>query len=365
MIQEEFNIDKNDGYQSRVFLQNALRQYKPGVFEQMSETFQSHISNSTISSGVEALQQSYGSQDTIPEELWTEENRYFRKGIDWHEEMTNVDARILSERFDREDLFNMKMRNTDPFSIHNIGAALGAAVFDPLSYIPFVGPVSKIGKGLSTVASIARIGKHTSDIGKSISMQGVLGGATFASTRINQVTRLSKFISPVKATIKGVTSPFKPVAVYGMEGVLAESAFQTIRNMADARQEEDIDYMGGVFDVMIAGLFGGVLGTLPMANIFRKNFKKEQLHQALIKASNDLGDKGYVGMDGIPPNAEVRLSPEDVEINVKAEMDSYDSTVEHIVDKDISPIRSYFKDLQQDTVAGLHTAIAAYRRCGS
>jgi hypothetical protein len=78
MIQEEFNIDKNDGYQSRVFLQNALRQYKPGVFEQMSETFQSHISNSTISSGVEALQQSYGSQDTIPEELWTEENRYFR-----------------------------------------------------------------------------------------------------------------------------------------------------------------------------------------------------------------------------------------------------------------------------------------------
>ena len=91
------------------------------------------------------------------------------------------------------------------------------------------------------------------------------GGKTAGKgTKGGKKSILDKNINPFKALI----NPFKPVGKYAMEGVLAESSYQIIKNMADSRQSEDIDYMSGVFDVMIAGLFGGVLGTLPMANTF-------------------------------------------------------------------------------------------------
>ena len=185
----------------------------------------------TIPFARDAIMREHGDQETIPIEMWNEESTpYFRKGINWHENLTNTDARILSERHDRDAKFQLNMGNTDPFALHNIGAALGAAAFDPLSYIPFVGPAAKIATGARTAYQLARIGKHTADIGK-ISMQGVMGGMTtsVAVRNVAQVSRLSKVISPIKATFKGILSPFKPIGVYSMEGMLAESAYQTIR----------------------------------------------------------------------------------------------------------------------------------------
>jgi hypothetical protein len=369
--QEQYLIDKSQGYASRQFMESALRKYQPGMFDQMSLTFQSHLSQNTAKIALEGIQTStdYDIQTgevgaIIPLEMWTKENEYFRESIKWHEELTSTDARILSERYDRDTEYQMRMGNTDPFSLHNIGAALGAAAFDPLSYIPFVGPAAKLASGAKAAYQVARIGKHTADIGSSITMQGALWGGTVATKRIAEVSMLSKFISPIGATLKAVASPFKPIATYSMEGMLAESAYQTIKHMSDARAEEDIDYMGGVFDVMIAGIFGGVLGTLPMAINFRRNFKKEQLHQALAKAVDDMGEKGYVAMDGVPPDADVRLSPEDTKKNYDKDMEGLEETVIQN-DKDLHPIQSFFGGAWEDTKVGIRTAINAYRRCSS
>jgi hypothetical protein len=365
--QQEYLIDKNEGYASRQFMEQALRSYKPGMLDQMSQTWQQHMSMGTVPFARDTLMREQGSQETIPLDMWNQENTpYFRKGINWHENLTNTDARILSERHDRDAEFQLNMGNTDPFALHNIGAALGAAAFDPLSYIPFVGPAAKIATGARTAYQLARIGKHTADIGK-ISMQGVMGGmtATLATRTIAEVSRLSKVISPVKATFKGILSPFKPVATYSMEGMLAESAYQTIKHMSDARAEEDIDYMGGVFDVMIAGIFGGVLGTLPMAINFRRNFKKEQLHQALAKSMDTWGDQGFVAIDGSGTDAQFRVSDVEATANNKADVDGFETVSLEEIKKQAHPIQSFLEEGFGDLKTGMKNVIGAYRRCSS
>jgi hypothetical protein len=364
--QQEYLIDKNEGYASRQFMEQALRSYKPGMLDQMSQTWQQHMSMGTVPFARDTLMREQGSQETIPLDMWNQENTpYFRKGINWHENLTNTDARILSERHDRDAEFQLNMGNTDPFALHNIGAALGAAAFDPLSYIPFVGPAAKIATGARTAYQLARIGKHTADIGK-ISMQGVMGGmtATLATRTIAEVSRLSKVISPVKATFKGILKPFKPVATYSMEGMLAESAYQTIKHMSDARAEEDIDYMGGVFDVMIAGIFGGVLGTLPMAINFRRNFKKEQLHRALAESMDTWGDQGFVAIDGSGTDAQFRVSDAEATANNKADVDGFEKSIDDIK-KEAHPIQSFLEEGWGDMKTGMKTFIGAYRRCSS
>ena len=370
--QEQFLIDKNAGYASRQFMETALRSYRPSTFDQMKATFEyMAFDHNTLKYGADTIESALADQTYIPYEMWTvNENPYYREGIKWHNKFTETDARILSERFDRDREWEVKMGNTDPFSIHNIGAALGAAVFDPLSYIPFVGPVSKIATGTRTAFQLARIGKHTADIGSTISMQGIWSTSSFAVKRVAETSRLSKFINPVMATGKTLLSPLKPVAKYSMEGMFAESAFQIIKNSSDVRREEDIDYMGGIFDVMIAGIFGGLLGTLPMAAQFRRNFKKEQLHQATAKAVEDLGNQGYVSLDGTPPHAEPRLSPEDATKNYDNDMSKLEETMKHKDDPDIEhPILRFFKShgnkLVDDVKAGIRTAINTYRRCSS
>ena len=370
--QEQYLIDKSEGYASRQFMEASLRRYKPGMMTQMANTFQSHLSHNTAKLALEGIQTStdYDFQtqevgEAIPIDMWNKENTpYFRDGIKWHENLTTTDARILSERHDRDNEYQIRMGNTDPFSLHNIGAALGAAAFDPLSYVPFVGPASKLATGAKTAYQVARVGKHTADIGSSISMQGALWGSTVATKAIAEVSLISAFISPVKATFKAIASPFKPVGKYAMEGVLAESAYQTIRNMGDPRIEEDVDYMGGVFDVMIAGLFGGVLGTLPMAATFRRNFKKEQLHQALAKAMDDLGDKGYVALDGTGSEVKPRKSAKATDLDYDADMEGFDKSIDDLK-REAHPVHSFFEELGKDLRSGLHTFIGAYRRCQS
>ena len=370
--QEEFLIDKHEGLASRQFLANALRTYKPSILSQMGETFKRMAFDyNTIKFGADTIQSSLAEDKTIPFEMWNKENNsYFREGVKWHKEFTETDARILAERYDRDREWEMKMGNTDPFSLHNIGAALGAAVFDPLSYIPFVGPVSKVASATRTAVGLARIGKHTADIGSTISMQGIMGGGSFAVQRVAETSRLAKFINPIRSITKTTLKPLTPIAKYSMEGVMAESSYQIIRNMSDVRKDEDIDYMGGVFDVMIAGLFGGILGTLPMAKQFRDNFKKEQLHTALAKATDDLSTKGHVELDGIPPGAEPVLSSQDASINLKNQMDELDNTMAHKEDPDaknaiLRTLETHGATATEEVKTFIRTAINSYKRCSS
>ena len=360
--QEVYEIDQNQGLMGELFFRKALGQFKPGTMTQMSETFDRNLRYNTLAYISEGVQQIFDPENLIPQSIWKEggHNNY-RNGIKWHEGLSETDSRILANRFDRDLEFEQLMGNTDPWSIHNIGAALGSAAFDPLSYVPFVSPFAKAGQALQR--GVRAVG--LSDIGATITMEGVMGRGTFAMQRLNTVNGLSKTINPISATLSTVTNPFRPIGRYATEGMLAESSYLIIKNMADARHSEDVDYMGGVFDIMIAGLFGGVLGTLPMANIFRKNFKREQLDQALAKSLDDIYHKGEVNLHGKSPDGEPLLSSDEARIQHDAEMETLTKTQKYIDDDDLSPIKAHARKLNADLKEFLNTAFNAFRRCSS
>ena len=360
--QEEYVIDQDNGLTGELLFRQALKQFEPSITTQMSETFGRLVDHNTLTYISEGIQQLNDPENLIPKSLWNETGHInYRTGINWHEGLSETDSRILADRYDRDSEFQDIMGNTDPWAIHNIGAALGSAAFDPLSYVPFVGPFAKAGQALQR--GVKAVG--LSDIGATITMEGVMGSRTMAMQRLNTVRNLSHTLNHRSATLSGLTSSFKPIGRYATEGMLAESSYQIIKNMADARHSEDVDYMGGIFDIMIAGLFGGVLGTLPMAKIFRKNFKREQLDQALAKSLDDIYHKGEVNLHGKSPDGDPLLSSDEARIQHDAEMETLTKTQEHVDDVDLSPIKSHFLKLKTDLKEGLNTAFNAFRRCGS
>ena len=358
-LQPTYEIDQSGGLMGQMLMHHAIRSFKPSVWTQMKETFSRTNQYNTLAYVSELVQQAHDPENLISLDLWKEGmHDNYRPGIKWHEGLSETDSRILADRYDRDKEFENIMGNTNPWSIHNIGASLGAAALDPLSYIPMVGAYSKAGqalhRGAKKVSSIA-------DPTLGLSFEGVMGTKSIATQRLSLVNSLSKNINPFKALI----NPFKPVGKYAMEGVLAESSYQIIKNMADSRQSEDIDYMSGVFDVMIAGLFGGVLGTLPMANTFRKNFKKEQLHMAYIKSLDDIKHRGEVNIDGKSPNGDQILSDADARAKYDQEMEDLTKSQEHVDPADLHPIKAHFLTLKEDLKVGLRNVVEAWKRCSS
>ena len=356
-IQQEYVIDQDNGLTGELLFRQALSQFEPSITTQMSETFGRLVDHNTLTYISEGIQQLHDPENLIPKSLWNEKGHAnYRNGITWHEGLSETDSRILANRYDRDSEFQGLMGNTDPWSIHNIGAALGSAAFDPLSYVPFVGPFAKAGQAAHRAVKAIGI----SDIGATITMEGVMGSRTFAMQRLNTVRSLSKTINPRGAMLSGLASPFKPIGRYATEGMLAESSYQIIKNMADARHSEDVDYMAGVFDIMI-----GVLGTLPMAKTFRKNFRQEQLDQALAKSLDDIYHRGEVNLHGKSTDGEQLLSPEDARAKHDAEMETLTKTQDYVDDIDLHPIKAHARKLNTDLKEFLNTAFNAFRRCSS
>ena len=363
--QEEYIIDQHQGLMGRMLMSQAISQFVPSKGSQFSETLQYSLHNNTLAYMGEVGRRTFGDDTLVPQDMWKEElHPNYRDGIKWHESMTEIDSKILAERYDRDLAYQDYMGNTDAWSWNNIGAALTSAVWDPLSYIPFVGPFAKVGQALHKGAK-ATTGFLSSmkvgDIGSTISLQAV-SHAPSAVTRIAQVSRLSKILNPIAATAGSIFKPMKPIGTYAAEGVLAESSYQIIKNMAEAREEDDIDHIGGIFDVMIAGIFGGILGTLPMANAFRRNFKKEHLHMAMAKSLDDLKQNGEVGMS---PNGEKRKTSTESRDDFNAEMDNLHTSQDHTNDPDLHPVQDWANSVNQDVKEVVLTALKAWKRCSS
>ena len=113
---------------------------------------------------------------------------------------------------------------------------------------------------------------------------------------------------------------------------------------------------------MIAGLFGGVLGTLPMANAFRRNFKKEHLHMALAKSLDDIKQNGEVGMS---PNGEKRKTSTESRDEFNAEMDDLHTTQDHTNDPDLHPVQDWANSVNEDVKVVVLSALKAWKRCSS
>ena len=331
MRRQTYEIDKYDGLVGEIYFQEAISKFRPSVLSQMNESFKHSLQNSSLAYVGAIAENFFAPDDVIPSDAWNSDHEHFRKGIKWHEDLTETEAQIEAERYDRDKVHSEYMRNTDPWSMHNLGASFASAIWDPLSYVPMVG-----------------LG------GKTINMSSTM------LKRIGMVSNVSETINPLLAKAKAIGKPFKPVAVYGAEGALAETAFQIIKQASTIHDGEDIDWIGGLLDVTIASAFGGALGTIPTARNIKKALTPEQIRVQVGKSLDDLGQNGEVGTS---PNGDRPLKDFEAEEKLQKELDQLDDNNAHLHDIDATPIVSYAKKVGSDVKVVLSDLLTKFRNC--
>jgi hypothetical protein len=335
MIPQVYNMDRQGGEVGRVFLQDAISKFRPGVADQMSETFKSALEYNSLAFAGDLLRSATDTSTEITKDMWNyEDHENYRKGIPFREGLTEDQAYVEAERYDRDQVRSQFMHNTNPWDLHNLGAAFASAIFDPLSYVPMVGLGSK-----------------------------AIGIGSLIAKRMGTVANVASKMHPLKSIAINTLKPIKPIAVYGAEGALGESAFQILRATATESNGKDFDYMGAMLDVSIATVFGSTLGTIPVARTIKKNFTEKQQLIAIAKATHDFKQHGEVQLDGASPLGEGKPSKVETEINYKEEMDELRTSQEHKLNKDLHPIVEHLNSLGEDLTAGVNNLINRFRDC--
>ena len=332
MVRQEYRIHEGGGQFGQLLFENAFRKYRPNALDQMAETWDAGLYHNPVMWGTEILANALDESDSINKEDWNFDHPDYREGVKWFDGMTQLQARIESERYDREELHAGYMKNTDPWAMHNIGAMFASALSDPLTFTPFVGVFSKAGAMTSRIAN-----------------------------RMARVEKLSTSINPGKTSLLGVLArPFKPVGYWAAEAGLAESTYQIIKGVATESSGKDFDYMGALMDISIVTLTGGALGTFPMAKNFRKNLSTEELFDAMGNAVNGLRTRGFVGEGGS------KTKPTKTKEQVEAEYDQTMADREQGLEThpDLkSPVYKYAQELGQDAVKFVDDMIDSFKRC--
>ena len=332
MVRQEYNIHKGGGRIGQILFADAIKKYRPDKGTQMEATYEAGLYHNPIMWGTEILANVLDESEVITKQDWNLNHPEYRDGLSWHEGKTQLQARIESERYDREAIHSGYMKNTDPWALHNVGAMFTSALHDPLTFTPFVGVFSKAGAMTAKIAN-----------------------------RMGRVKKLSDTISPARTSILGaIGRPFKPIGYWASEAGLAETTYQIIKGVAKETSGKDVDYMGALIDISIVTLAGGALGLFPMAKNFRKNFSKDELYDAMGKAINDMKHKGHVGEGGSGverPKTEAELKSE-----YKSRMEDYNKDVDS--DPEIQhPIYQYGKELGKDVTVVVEDIIDRFKRC--
>ena len=333
MVRQQYKIHQGSGRMGQLLFAEAIRKFEPTVISQVAETWESGLYHNPIMWGTEIAANILDESQIIPQDQWNTSHQEYRDGIKWFDGMTDLQARIESERYDREETHGTLMKNTDPWAMHNIGAMFASALHDPLTFFPFVGGFTKAGAMTTRIAN-----------------------------RMGRLKKVSNTISPARTSILGVIGrPFKPVGYWASEAGLAETTYQIIKGVSKETGGKDVDYMAALMDISIVTLAGGALGLFPMAKNFRKNLSMDELYDAMGNATNQLKQKGFVGTGGSgtkKPKSEPELEAEyDQKMSdFKDTSFDSDSAVDHA-------IFSHAKDFGGDVIRFADDMIDRFKRC--
>ena len=351
MIVQEYELDKYPEYHSRIF-SRALRGYVPSQSKQLEHLFnESAFELNPVRYGIEllmpTLQDMTEEHFNVPEELrssheikkeeWDFNHPSFRSGIKWFEGMTQLQASIDADQFDRNQLNQYIVGNIDPWTPANLGAMAVGQLFDPLTYVPFLGVGSKVASMGAKVFNRINLVKN-----------------------VSQVEKLSA-LSYVGKAGKAVAKPFKPVGYWAAEAGLAETTYQFIKHASLSGRGRDVDYIAAMQDISIATLTGGILGTMPMAIKLKKQFSQTEIADYLGKTAGDLKNWGYSKFNGQGSKSEPKLSKKEAEAKYNEKMESMKEPEKEV--NYISDMEGYFKTLGDDINTGLPKIISTFQKC--
>ena len=243
MLRPEYYHEYNGGLYQDLMMQQAFQQNVPSLGRVFEESISFAFNDNTFIHGADYLEtiNEENAQNALTEEEYNH-SQYSRKQLGWHEGITEVQAKVLSERYDRETFYAQYTGNVGAFNAARIGGLIIGGIPDPINYIPYVGILSK-------------------------------------------VSRVARLLHKM------------PVLGMAANSMISQTAFETAKYTAIAQMGGDINYRAAVMDVAIAGLIGSGAGLL-FGGLGAKSGLQKRIGQS--EFSNDLVVAGVFNGDRIP-----------------------------------------------------------------
>jgi len=243
MYRPDYSHEFNGGVYQDIMMQQAFQQNIPTsgkIFEEsISFAFQDN-SFMHADALLETLDESE-EQNVLTEDQYND-SQYARKQLGWHEGITEVQARVLSERLDRESFYGQYTQNVGTFDPARLAGLVVGGIPDPINYIPYVGIFGKVSR-------VARL----------LNKMPVLGMAANA--------------------------------------MISQTAFEGVKYTAISQMGGDINYRAAALDVAIAGLIGSGAGLL-FGGVGSKSGLQKRIGESDF--SNDLVVAGVFNVDRMP-----------------------------------------------------------------
>ena len=228
MIKQEYYYQDASVYQ-KGRLTAAMHQWEGGALDAFTSAAEEIHSQYTILGWlIDEAKESFLDDDTpILKEDWNKNHYLYREDVPWKDDLTVGVAEVRRDRSDRLNELEFRRANVDFWSLPNLSGSLLGAMGSPENLVAWGGMIGRAG-------SLAKLGSKV----------------PLTTNYLKKVGRM-----PSGGTIgRGMTDAF-----------VADSLFQTVKATVQANRGEEPDLVHAAFELGIATMTGGVIGTFPMA----------------------------------------------------------------------------------------------------
>ena len=260
MYQPKYQFQWNNGLYGNMMAKKAMENYVPSTYGVFKQSASYAFNDNSFIHATDYLESFTKNTEVLTEESFKEKG-YSDSGLTYTEGITDFQAQILQQTTEREKFYARYMKNSSMLSVGGITGMLAGSVLDPINYIPFVGWAG----------------------------------------RISKVARLASKI------------PMLSMTANAMAG---QTAFETIKQTHLSSLGKDVNWLGAMVDVGMAGVLGFSMGGLGTLSGLAKKVKgnSNSLHDqnmaVALTASSDRTPVNNMQIDELDLNT--RVSPETV-----------------------------------------------------
>ena len=257
MILPEYPFEWQEGMYQQMFVNEAINNYVPSSWGVLKQSANYAFHDNSFMHAIDYIK-TLNDDEVISEEQFKEKG-YAESGVQYKEGMTDTQANVLQQMNERDKFYATYMKNTSMLSFGGITGMIVGSIPDPINYIPFVGWAGRISK-------VARIANKM------------------------------------------------PMLAMSANAMAGQTAFEVVKQTHLKSLGRDVNWLGAMADVGIAGVLGFGFGGLGKLSGLRKKIASvdPQTHQDNLVNTLTYGSdrKPFDATQGtkeleVPPNRDV------------------------------------------------------------
>ena len=224
MILPEYPFEWQEGMYQQMFVNEAINNYVPSSWGVLKQSANYAFHDNSFMHAIDYIK-TLNDDEVISEEQFKEKG-YAESGVQYKEGMTDTQANVLQQMNERDKFYATYMKNTSMLSFGGITGMIAGSIPDPINYIPFVGWAGRISK-------VARIANKM------------------------------------------------PMLAMSANAMAGQTAFEVVKQTHLKSLGRDVNWLGAMADVGIAGVLGFGFGGLGKLSKLRNKIAKtdQNTHQ--------------------------------------------------------------------------------------